>query len=218
MKLADGETSISCYPPAAPPGRGVQATLTSHRLVWLLDDSREEHYPLDKISCVTYGFERAARSVSWAVFLLLLAIGLGAFLVWAQGNLPALAESMVKALSDSETPERIAAARKAYEQRVNALMLAILPLWGLAGAVLMYAAWQLYTGIRGETRVQFTVLAVTRTLQCRGREPLLLAFGEKVSQWASGLKARNTEAPKVTATPAKTDPESWPPRRREPEI
>ncbi|MGH8459750.1 MAG: hypothetical protein ACRESV_10385, partial [Nevskiales bacterium] len=155
MRLAEDETSIANYPLIAPKGRGVQATLTSRRLVWLRDN-QEEHYPLDKITCVSYGFERARRSVAWAVILLLFAIGLGIGLVWAQGNLPSLTDSMVQSLADSETPERIAAARRAYERRVDALMLMVLPLWGLAGAALTYAAWLLYTGIRGETRMLIT--------------------------------------------------------------
>jgi hypothetical protein len=207
MKLAEGETSIACYPVAAP-RRGAQATLTSRRLVWLQDD-QEEHYPLDKISCVTYGFQRAGGRVAWAVILLLAALALGAGLIWAQGNLPALAQSMVATLADGENPERIAAARRAYQQRVDALMLMILPLWGLAGALAMYAAWLLYTGIRGETRAQITLFAVQRSLQRRGRDPLLLEFGEQAARVAAGLKPDNAASP-VAESPDLLD---WVPSR-----
>jgi hypothetical protein len=196
MKLAEGETSISNFPTVAPRGGGVQATLTSRRLVWLRD-AVEEHYPLDKITCVTYGFERARGSVTWAVILLLFAIGLGIGLAWAQANLPSMAESMVKTLADSEKPERIVGARLAYTQRVDTLMLMILPLWGLAGAVLAYATWLLYAGVRGETRVQITSFAVTRTLERRGLLPQLLEFGELVAQRAAGLQSRPSAAPAV---------------------
>lgn len=187
MKLSEGETSIANYPAVAPKGRGVQATLTSRRLVWLCD-TVEEHYPLDKLTCVTYGFERARSSVTWAVVLLLIAGGLGVALIWAQAHLPALAESMVKTLADSENAERVAAARRAYVQRVEAMMLMIMPLWGVAGAMLSYAAWLLYSGIRGETRVLITSFAVTRILARRGRDPQLLEFGEQVARGAAGLR------------------------------
>lgn len=187
MKLAQDERSLSNYPVAAPQGRGVQATLTSHRLIWL-QDSQEEHYPLDRVTSVVYGFERMRRRMNWAVALLIMAITLAIFLGWAQSNLPSLAESMVKTLADHESPERIAAARRAYEQRVDAMMLMILPLWGIAGALLMYSAWLLYTGIRGMTHVQVTIYAVIRTLSRRGRDPLLLEFGEQVAQRISGLE------------------------------
>jgi hypothetical protein len=194
MKLAEGEVSISNYPAVAPRGGGVQATLTSRRLVWLRD-AVEEHYPLDKITCVTHGFERSRRSASWAVILLLFAIGLGIGLSWAQGHLPALAGSMVQSMADSETPERIAAARRAYERRVDSLMLMVMPLWGLAGAMLTYAAWLLYVGIRGETRVSITSFAVTRLLARRGRDPALLEFGERVAQRAGGLESSTQPEP-----------------------
>ncbi len=207
MKLAEGETSIGCYPAAAP-GRGCQATLTSHRLVWLQDE-QEEHYPLDKISCVSYGFQRAAGRSSWAVMLLLAALALGVGLLWAQGNLPALAQSMVTTLADSENPERIAAAQRAYAQRVDTLMLMILPLWGLAGALAMYAGWLLYTGLRGETRVQITLFTVTRSLQQRGRDSALLEFGEQAARIAAGLKPDGA-APPTTEPPDLLD---WVPTR-----
>jgi hypothetical protein len=188
MKLAEGENSIACYPAAAPPGRGIQATLTSHRLVWS-DGEQEEHYPLERIGGVTHGFQRTTRSVFWAVVMLVLAAGLGAGLLWAQANLPALADSMVQTLGAGENPERVAAAHRAYQQRVDALMLLAMPLWGVAGALLAYAAWRLYTGIRGVTRVQVTLLPATRTLARRGRDPQLLEFGEQVARRAAGLSA-----------------------------
>lgn len=188
MRLADEERSISNYPAVAPRGHGVQATLTSRRLVWL-QDTQEEHYPLDRITCVTYGYERMRRSVTWAVILLVVAVTLAIFLGWAQTNLPALAESMVKTLADHESAERIAAARRAYQQRVDAMMLMILPLWGVAGALLLYACWLLYTGIRGETRLVITAFAVTRVLAQRGRDAAMLEFGELLAQRAAGLES-----------------------------
>jgi hypothetical protein len=187
MKLAQDERSLSNYPPTAPRGRGAQATLTSHRLIWL-QDTQEEHYPLSHITGVTYGYERMQRRISWALALLIGAAALAVFLGWAQSNLPTLAESMVKTLADSENPERIAAARRAYDQRVDAMMLMIMPLWGVAGAVLAYAAWLLYTGIRGETRVVITAYATIRNLSRRGHDPGLLEFGEQAAQRVAGLE------------------------------
>lgn len=196
MKLGLDEVSLANYPAAAPAGSGVQATLTSHRLVWL-QGTQEEHYPLNKTSCVSYGFERAHRSVTWAVIMLVIAVMLAAFLGWAQTNLPALAESMVKTLADHESPQRIEAARRAYAQRVDTLSMAILPLWGLAGALFMYATWLLYSGIRGMTRVVFTSMAVSRVLQQRGRDSQLLEFGELLAQRACGLEPRAEAEPEV---------------------
>lgn len=196
MKLAEGESSLSSYPAFAPPGGAAQATLTSHRLVWL-QGTQEEHYPLDKITAVTYGFERASRRISWAVAMLVFAVCLGIFLAWAQANLPSLAESMVRSLADSESPQRIEAARSAYRQRVEVMTLMILPLWGLAGMTLAYASWLLYTGIRGKTRVVATIYAITRLLERRGRDPDLLEFGELLAQRACGLQAVAVAEPPI---------------------
>lgn len=188
MKLTEGEASIACYPAAAPAGHGVQATLTSHRLVWS-NGTIEEHHPLSHISCVTYGFQRAARSLIWAVVVLGLAVALSTGLLWAQANLPALAESMVKTLGAGESAERVAAARRAYQQRLDLLMMLVMPLWGLVGVMVMHASWLLYSGIRGETRVQFSLPDATRSLQQRGRDPKLLEFGEWAARRASGLNS-----------------------------
>lgn len=194
MKLAKGESSVSNYPALAPRGRGVQAVLTSRRLVWLRD-AQEEHYPLDRIAGVQLGFERSGRRIHWALALLASAIALGAALVWAQGFLPTMADTLLQSLADSENPERIAAARRSYQQQADALTLMILPLWGLAGAALAYAGWLLYTGIRGETRVSFSALATTRLLQSRGRDTALLEFGELLAQRAAGLESHAAPLP-----------------------
>lgn len=194
MKLAQEERSLSNYPVAAPHGRGAQATLTSHRLIWL-QDTQEEHYPLAHITNVTYGYERMQRRIGWALALLISAAVLAVFLGWAQSNLPTLAESMVKTLADSENPERIAAARRAYDQRVDAMMLMIMPLWGVAGAMLAYGTSLFYTGIRGETRVQITAYATVRSLSQRGRDPRLLEFGEQAAQRVAGLEPALEQEP-----------------------
>lgn len=181
MKFAENEISIASYPATAPTDGSAQALLTDRRFVWRTG-AQEEHYPLDKISCVIRGYERATRRVLWAVVLITLAIALGATLVWAQMDLPNKVESMVQTLSDRETPERITSARRAYQQRVDAVMLMILPLWGLASGLLVYGLWLAYSGLRGETRLQITLFAVTRMLSRRGRDPQLLEFGEKLAQ------------------------------------
>lgn len=196
MKLGDTETSISNYPAIAPRGRGVQATLTSHRLVWLRD-TQEEHYPLDKITCVAQGYERSTGRVIWSVVLLVFALALGIALQAAPTQLPKLMDTTVQTLSDRENPERIAAARRTYQQRLDFLLLALLPLWGVVGAAGLYGLWLGYTGMRGETRVQITSFAVVRTLSRRGREPQLLEFGEHVAQRAAGLQSRPGAAPVV---------------------
>lgn len=194
MNLADGETSLACYPAAAPKGRGVQATLTSHRLVWS-DDAYEEHYPLGRISSVTYGFRRNTRNLGWAVVLLTLAALLGALLMWAQANLPALAETMVKTLADSENPERIAAARETYDRRLDLLMLLVLPLWGVVGIMVMHAAWLLYSGIRGVTCVRLSLPEAVRNLQQRGHDQQLLDFGESLARRVAGLDVAAAAGP-----------------------
>jgi hypothetical protein len=180
MKLAEGELPLATYPAAAPK-RGVQATLTMYRLVWQ-DGVRDEHFPLDKITCVTLGFARSARRIGWSIALLLLALGLGIALGWTQAHLPTLVESMMQTLADHENPQRLAAARRVYEQRLDLLMLAMLPAWALTGAAAMLALWLGYTGLRGETRVEITLFAVVRRLSQPGRDPRLLEFGEQVAR------------------------------------
>ncbi len=212
MKLAQDERSLGNYPTAAPRGRGIQATLTSHRLVWL-QDTQEEHYPLGHITSVTYGYERLQRRVNWALALLIFAIALAAFLGWAQSNLPSLAESMVKTLADHESPERIAAARRAYEQRVDAMMLMIFPLWAVATALLAYASWLLYTGIRGETRLLITAYGAARTLSRRGRDPRLLEFGELTAQRAAGLEP-SAESEPIIESDLDSDMVDWIPPKK----
>lgn len=189
MKLGEGETSISNYPAIAPTGRGVQATLSSHRLVWL-QGTQEEHYPLDKITAVAQGYERRTGRVIWGVVLLVFALILGIALQAAPSQLPKLLDTTVQTLTDREDPERVAAARRTYQQRLDFLLLALLPLWGIVGSAGLYGVWLGYTGFRGETRVQVTVLATTRTLQQRGRDPQLLEFGELVAQRAARLRSR----------------------------
>ncbi len=196
MKLGEGETSIANYPAVAPTGRGVQATLSSHRLVWL-QGTQEEHYPLEKITGVSQGYERRTGRVIWGAVLLVFALALGIALQAAPSQLPKLLDTTVQTLTDRENPERIASARRTYQQRLDFLLLALLPLWGVVGAAGLYGLWLGYTGIRGETRVQITLLAITRTLQQRGHDPQLLEFGEKVAQRAAGLRSRASAMPAV---------------------
>ena len=184
MKFAEGEVSVATYPGVASNG-GTQAALSNRRLMWRAG-TREEHYPIDKIVGVTHGYERSPRHIVWALLLVAAAIALGATLSWAQQTLPAQVDSMVERLADREKPERIAAARRAYQQRVDAVLLLILPLWGVASGLLVYGVWLGYKGALGETRVEIALFGNTRRLSRRGRDPRLLEFGERLAQQFGG--------------------------------
>lgn len=205
MKFADQELSLASYPANAPTDGSAQAVLTNRRFVWRTG-GQEEHYPLDKISCVASGYQRAAHRALWAALLIMLAIAIGATLVWAQVDLPNKVESMVQGLSDRETPERIASARRAYQQRVDAVMLMILPLWGIASGLLVYGLWLAYSGIRGETRVQVTLFAVTRSLSRRGRDSQLLEFGERLGQQFGAVAASGIGSNPAPVTQLRKEP------------
>ena len=143
----------------------------------------EEHYPFSKITCVTQGFHRRAGRLFWASVLFAFATALALGLLWLSANLPQLLQEVIHALADSENPKHIASARRFYEVEVQDAILLLLPvMWSCVGIAVLFGGWLIYSGLRGETRVQLTLFGIHRTLAVRGHDPALLEFGEKVSQ------------------------------------